>query len=177
MKFLIAHVLTDDTGERVDDLRREISERFDVHGALRLPPHITFVTPFEHADADTVIESVRAAVEPFLPFTVRTTGFAAFGKGVWFIDMEQDTKLFDIKNAIQSELGPRTGWLPGIFDKESHFHLTIVYKDVEPAVHEKIGEFLKSRTVPISSITIDAMTVLRHEEKGWTSFRGLPFGT
>lgn len=47
---------------------------------------------------------------------------------------------------------------------------------VEPAVHEKIGEFLKSRTVPISSITVDAMTVLRHEEKGWTSFRELPFG-
>ncbi|HVM90332.1 MAG TPA: 2'-5' RNA ligase family protein [Verrucomicrobiae bacterium] len=174
MKFLVCHVIDGDAGARVDRLRQTIAERFHVNDALRLPVHLTLIRPFEHAEQAAVSFSVEAALKALLPFTVQTKGFAAFRKDVWFIELEQDEKLFAVKRAIEAELGPRTGWTD-TYEQNTHFHITLAYKIPDDGTHERIGEFLKTQSVPVGTITIDSVSILTHDGARWIPTETLPF--
>lgn len=174
MKFLVCHVIAGDAGTRVDRLRQIIAERFNANDALRLPVHLTLIRPFEHAEGEAVAMSVEAALKALLPFTVKTKGFAAFRKDVWFIELEQDETLFAVKKAIEAELGPRTGWTDA-YDQNTHFHITLAYKIPDDETHERIGDFLKTQSVPVDTITIDSVSILTHDGARWITAETLPF--
>ena len=174
MKFIVCHVIAGDAGARVDALRESIAAQFKTNQALRLPVHLTLIRPFEHAAQDAVTASIEAALKDLLPFTVKTMGFAAFRKDVWYIELEQDEKLFAVKKAIEAELGPRTGWTD-TYEQNTHFHITLAYKIPDDETHDKIGEFLKRQDVPVGTITIDSVSILTHDGARWIPTETVPF--
>jgi 2'-5' RNA ligase len=174
MKFIVCHVIAGEAGASLDALRHTIAEKFNEKEALRLPPHLTLIRPFEHAVSDAVASSVEAAVQSLLPFTIKTKGFGAFRKDVWYIDVEQDEKLYAMKQAIEAELGPRTGWSDQ-YVQNTHFHITLAYKVRDEDVHAAIGDFLKTQSVPVDTITVAAVSILEHDGARWIQSQTVPF--
>ena len=166
MRYLLAYVVTGPAGSAIDGLRREIERRFDVHGAMRLPPHITLVPPFVAADQAALMTRIEAALVGARPFTVGVTGFGYFNESVCFIGVEQPREIFAIKEAL--EKGIAEVITPnGRPQRETHFHLTLAYKDVTPPTFRQIKAFLEAEKPPVAGLTVDNVTLLQHDGGVW----------
>ncbi|MCC7522694.1 2'-5' RNA ligase family protein [Candidatus Uhrbacteria bacterium] len=177
MRYFLAHILSGDDAERMQELRREISKRFHVHAALKLPPHITLVRPFESvAMPDFISDAIADAGDLLEPQTIGTRGFAAFGNAVWFLDLEQRKRWFEVKAELEKRLRVTIAWIPEEYDIDVHFHLTLAYKDVEPQTHELIGRFLQTQPIPIKRIQFESYSLLQHDGMRWQEIERFPLG-
>lgn len=177
MRYFLAHLLSGEDAERMQELRRAISKEFHVHAALKIPPHITLVRPFESvATSDLISDAISDAGDLLEPQTIGTRGFAAFGKSVWFLDLEQRKRWFEVKAELEKRLRVSIAWIPEEYDIDVHFHLTLAYKDVEPLVHEQIGRFLKSQPIPIKRVQFDHYSLLQHNGMRWQETERFPLG-
>lgn len=168
MRYFLAHILTGEDAERMQALRRAISKQFNVHAALKLPPHLTLVRPFESVATPELISDAIADVgEALEPQTIGTRGFGAFGHAVWFLDVEQRKRWFEVKAELEKRLRASIAWIPEEYDIDVHFHLTLAYKDVSSDIHEQIGRFLKSQTPPIKHVQFDSYSLLQHDGMRW----------
>lgn len=149
-----------------DGLREKISKEFGVRGALSSPPHVTLFRPFETTDVEPLLPGLEKLAGESVAFTVALTKFAAFGDMVWFVEPEQDRRLFELKERIGATVAQSIGARESGFLRPPHFHVTLAYKDVFPAVHGRIGEFLKSEPLPIGSLTVDNITLFGLKSDG-----------
>src|SRR5688572_15342388 len=97
MRYFIGYTLIGKEKKEVDDLRHEISERFHTKGALRLPPHITLVPPFETPDHDKLIRALEHVANKLSPIDVTTPKFNFFRQHVWFIDVPSTPELLALR--------------------------------------------------------------------------------
>lgn len=177
MRYFLAHILSGADAERMQELRRAICTQFHVHAALKLPPHITLVRPFESvATPDLISDAIADAGTLLEPQVIGTRGFAAFGASVWFLDLEQRKRWFEVKAELEKRLRVSIAWIPEEYDVDAHFHLTLAYKDVEPHVHEQIGYFLKTQPIPIKRVQFDHYSLLQHTGMRWQEIERFPLG-
>jgi 2'-5' RNA ligase len=171
MRYFIAFHLKGAEGQAVDALREKIASRFDVHAAMKIPPHVTLFNPF---DADpAVIEPLKNALRALAaeqpPMSVGITGFNSFDGAVWFLDVEQKPELLTLKEKIASAVRTAAGVEDRRAGRGTHFHLTLAYKDVTPEAFSAIGAFLRHETLPLTRMTVDAFTLFSYPESRWVS--------
>jgi len=159
-RFLIAYILNGESEKRVNKLRLEIAEKFNVTAALRLPPHMTLFYPFESDGISPLIEKLKKITAKEKPFTIPIDGFMNFDDRVWFLNPKEDERLFGIKDQIVAAMKETTGIEENNEGRKTHFHITLAYKDLTSDVHRAIGEFLKEKELPIRDITIDNISIL-----------------
>jgi 2'-5' RNA ligase len=178
MRYFIANILSGEDAERTEQLRRSICKQFNVHAALKIPPHITLVRPFESvATPDLISDAIADVGASFEPQIITTREFVAFGKSVWFIDLEQRKRWFEVKAELEKRLRVSIAWIPEEYDIDAHFHITLAYRDVKPEVHDKIGLFLKTQTVPLKRVNFDSYSLLQHDGMRWQEIERFPLGS
>lgn len=180
--YFIGYALSDSNGEKkpVDELRERIAAKFGVQAALKTVPHVTLVRPFETDQHDVLVERMRTLAAKEKPFTVPLTKFTQFPKSrVWCIDAGQPQDLLSLKDWFR-QLAMNVWKREQIAQEyESHFHVTLSFKDVTPEVHPKIGEMLKGETLPITSLNVNTISLFKHRGtgQGWDVVETFPFGT
>lgn len=169
MRYFLGYNLAGSSADLVDRLRQSIGRRFDVQSALRIPPHLTLFYPFEWDEGVERLENVLVKfAERESAFINKISGFGHFGEEVWFIDVEQNAGLFDLKKRLdkvmveQFNLDENNKGHSGI-----HFHITLAYKDVTPEKFKLIGEYLSLLDVPIEEISINALTLFELQGDEW----------
>jgi len=168
MRYFIGYAFQGNQKDAIDELRKKISKKFDVHEALRIPPHITLFYPFETKDVkplERALEEV-AASQPKIGLSI--TGFHSFDEAVWFLDVEQKPELFSLKEAIVGAVQRSLHLEENRKGKGIHFHCTLAYKDVSSEVFRQIGNSLKYETLPVRAFSIDAITLFQFSENRWT---------
>lgn len=166
MKYLIAYVFRNDAAEKIDALRKSLSQTFDVHEALRMPPHITLFYPFDTTpeDAPRLQSALDELVKTTKSFTLPVTGFKSFEGGVWFLDVEQKAELHSLKNSVVHSVERSLGILDQSSFPEVHFHCTLAFRDVTPETLIAIGEYLKDAPLPVTGVNVDAVSVLEQQQ-------------
>lgn len=177
MRYFVAYNLPEPEASAVDDLRKEISSRFAVTAALRLPPHLTLAYPFETDDLSRFEPALSALASAQAAFAVAVTGFGSFDEAVWYLDVEQKKELASLMNGIAEIMDRTLVIAQERRRRDTHFHVTLAYKDVTPEAFRLIGNHLSGMAPPITGITVDALTLLRHEGGKWLPQRTYPFGT
>jgi 2'-5' RNA ligase len=180
MKYFIAYKLEGADAEVVEKLRQEIAANYDVHHALRIPPHLTLYYPFEMEEGR--VSDLKKTLEEFaqqqLGFGFLTKGFASFGENVWYIDVEQAQQLIILKENLGKQMTQAMGLLEDTRGHDGvHFHVTLAYKDLTPEKFAAIGKFLATQKVPINYLSLNKITLFRFEQDRWMEEAVFPLGS
>lgn len=169
-RYFIGYCLDGKNSELVDKLIKNIAEKFSVTAALRFPAHMTLFYPFE-MDKKTVSnleKSLSRFAQRQTPFQQKVTGYNCFGKAVWFLDVEQDKVLFDLKRGVVKLMREDFQIIEDFeANRDVHFHITLAYKDVTPEKFRLIGQYLKGQNPAIRSLNIDAITLFEYTGTRW----------
>lgn len=170
MRYFIGYNLGVKNAQIVDELRHSISEKFLVKEALLIPPHLTLFYPFEMevATVEILKKSLGQLAQGKSAFETKVTGFNHFGETVCFLDVEQSRDLFDLKEALVEMMKGQFQINEETRGKNApHFHITLAYKDVTPETFKLIEEYLKTWSLPIDKLRIDAITLFGRREERW----------
>lgn len=174
MRYFIAYALGDGERDAVQALRQELREKFGVVAALRLPPHVTLFHPFDCPDAAPLMAPLTAVAARLEPWPVITPKFGSFREDVWYLDLEQDRALFRIKERLRQTVRASLGIEERSKHVDTHFHITMAYKDVTPEIFRKIGTCLKKRPPPVRRVVVDSFTLFEHRGGEWRELRTFP---
>lgn len=155
--------------EEINDIREEISERFNVFAALKPPVHITLFRPL---NVDTVLEKhlikwLKPITLLHKPFTIELENFDSFNNKTLFVQCIKNPPL----QALQKDIS-------GIFNSNKvcrdevsgnnrfHPHVTVAYRDLSPEVFEQLWLEFKSRKLKRSFVA-DKVSLLKHDGRKW----------
>ncbi|MFS8807928.1 2'-5' RNA ligase family protein, partial [Synechococcus sp. R6-10] len=81
--------------EQVTAIKQQFAEQFASQAALRSPPHITLVPPFEWPSSDlpALTGSLEAFAKQQTPVAIQLSGFGAFAPRVIFIHVVPSPEL------------------------------------------------------------------------------------
>ncbi|MFA5186262.1 MAG: 2'-5' RNA ligase family protein [Patescibacteria group bacterium] len=174
MSYFIGYRLKGSDEAAVEALRREISEKFDVHAALKIPPHFTLFYPFDFSGPAILEQTLVDVAQGQRPFSIQISSFASFPPRVWFIDVGVGTAQ-DLRDAVKLAMSGLGVHEDKVFPEPSHYHITLAYKDLTPESFEQIGKRLSERPVPIRGLDIDSITLFEKRADSWFAIRDFPF--
>ncbi len=170
--YFIAILPSGDVSDELDGFKHDFANRFNSRAALRIQPHITLKAPF-HLPAAKQPELAEWFGQLDFPVPVFNQELRDFGffprarKPVVFVQpvlnpsltAVQKHILFRIKDAFPS-------LAPGEYELAFHPHITIAYRDLQPAMFRAAWEEYGSKRYD-ALFKVDRVTLLRHEGEKW----------
>jgi len=170
--YLTAILPPQQLSEEIDDIRKEIAARFDVHAALKPPVHITLFRPVSmRADMEQhLIKWLKPVGTQHEPFTQELENFDSFNNKTLFIHCIKNTFIHNLQKDVatvfnKNKIDPRE--VKG--SSRFHPHITIAYRDVQPQVFETLWTEFKNRKLK-RSFMVNHFTLLKHDGKKWQPF-------
>ncbi|WP_256009478.1 2'-5' RNA ligase family protein [Desertivirga xinjiangensis] len=155
--------------EEIDDIRKEISARFNVFSALKPPVHITLFRPLnvETSLEKHLIKWLKPITLLHKPFAIELENFDSFNNKTLFVHCIKNPLL----QALQKDIS-------GIFNTNKvcreelsgnnrfHPHITVAFRDVKPEVFDQLWLEFKNRKLKRSFIA-DRVSLLKHDGRKW----------
>jgi 2'-5' RNA ligase len=165
--------MPDEVGMQVTALKEEIAEKFGSKYALRLPPHITLIPPFEFPDADiqTVTQTQDEALWGFNAFDLQMKNFGAFGNRVIYIDVVRQELLASIYRQLVLAYKGLGKNIDG--SKPFNPHATIANRDLTAARFEHAWPAFANRQFS-AGFKVDEIYLLKHIDGRWQLFHQSP---
>ncbi|MEN9226530.1 MAG: RNA 2',3'-cyclic phosphodiesterase [Thermostichus sp. HHBFW_bins_43] len=161
---------------QVTAIQRQVAEQFASQAALRSPPHITLVPPFEWPSSDLPIltGSLQALAEQQIPIQVELSGFGAFAPRVIYIHVVPSPELQQLHAQVHQHLQPLLN-PEGRASQDRPFvpHMTVAFRDLSPAQFRAAWPAFEIRPFQ-GSFTVSELTLLLHDRKRWQVFAQLP---
>ncbi|MFQ3614343.1 MAG: 2'-5' RNA ligase family protein [Cyanobacteriota bacterium] len=155
--------------EQVRALQQEFVDRFASRAALRSPPHITLVPPFEwpRSEWPALIGSLRIFAASQDAISVELSGFGAFAPRVIYIQVVPSAELQQLQSGVQAH------WLPLLNLKSPSTrsrpfvpHMTVAFRDLtHHHFRDAWLEFQPRRFQ--ASFSVTHLTLLQHEGQQW----------
>lgn len=175
VRWFVAIVPPDAVGDRVTALKQECADRFGTRQALKSPPHITLIPPFERSPAaiEPVQQVLAAVARARSPFILSLDGFDAFVPRVLFLRPVANSAL----TALQAELADRcqTDCQIPRETRPFHAHMTVAFRDWQPAQFHGAWAALGDRPFQ-ADFMVDRLVLLRHRDGRWQADQAFPFG-
>ncbi|MFS8881519.1 2'-5' RNA ligase family protein [Synechococcus sp. H55.11] len=168
-----------DLQEQVTAIKQQFAEQFASRAALRSPPHITLVPPFEWPTAElpALTGSLGEFAKEQAPVAVELRGFGAFAPRVIYIHVEPSPELQQLQAKTQRHMNlllkpepaptPARPFVP---------HMTVAFRDLSPAQFRTAWPQFKTRPFQ-GSFLASALTLLSHDGKRWQVFAEFSLST
>jgi|GEM_PF-416572 len=172
--FLVCLIPPAHLVEEIDELRKFISEEFNVHQSLKRPAHITLYEPVK-LTSKTREETFFGALQDAAysaPFEQILTNFGSFPEHTFYINVVQNNDIMLLKSQIDDALRPMH-----LFEKNRPKftpHVTLAFRDVQPPVCRAIVAAFKDRKFK-RSFVVSGFSVYKHDGKIWQPYREIPF--
>jgi 2'-5' RNA ligase len=171
--YFVCILMPDDIGMKVTALKEEIAALSGSTYALRLPPHITLIPPFEFPDDEiqNVTQTQDEALWGYNAFELHMHNFGAFGNRVIYINVLHNAML----DAVYSQLIKAYKGLGKNIDASRQFnpHATIANRDLTAARFEKTWPAFVNRTFD-ATYKVAEIHLLKHIEGRWQLFHQSP---
>jgi 2'-5' RNA ligase len=155
--------------EEIDDIRKEISEKYKIYAALKPPVHITLYRPLRipSAQEKNLIQLLKPVSFMHNPFEQKLQNFDSFNNKTLFIHCVKQPMLNNLQKDVsavyhKNKLDPEENKSSSAF----HPHITIAFRDVSREIFIPLWAEFKNRKLK-RSFTIDRFTLLRHDGKQW----------
>jgi 2'-5' RNA ligase len=160
--YFIAILPDKQTSKWIRTLQEEMCSLFGVCKAMRTPPHITIVPPFQYRE-DTEYRLIQAFHQiSFAPFDLPIEGLGRFGKQVIFVKPEVIDSLESLYRNAQEQV---KNLIAIEKQKSFHPHFTIGYRDLAP-VFLNAWKHFEAQEIPITA-HIEKMVLFKHQDKRW----------
>lgn len=151
----------------IEEIRNQCASDFQVYRALKPPVHITLIPPFKlESRLEEKLISHLEQSRNFDPFEQQLKDYDGFPPRVVFIKAVKNPGIITLHKALKEKLKTYLKESPGSINP----HITIAYRDVEPAVYEKIMEVYSKRRFR-ALFTVDRFTLLRHDGEKWNIYK------
>ncbi|WP_131538156.1 2'-5' RNA ligase family protein [Pedobacter nototheniae] len=161
--------------EDIDEIRNDVSSKYNVHESLKRPAHITLYNPVKLSSL-LQEQNFFSALEQAVftdSFNQVLKNFNGFKPYTVYIGVQQNEGIMHLQAQIKNELKPLE-LLPAKTNFKFNPHLTIAFKDVKPAVFDSIMNEYKEkqfkRTFPVNSFW-----VYKHIDKRWQPYKEFIF--
>jgi 2'-5' RNA ligase len=156
-------------------LKHHFKDQYNSKAALNSPPHITLHMPFkwkESKEAD-LISGLETFSKKQNAFEIQLNNFAAFEPRVIFIDVIKNEKLATLQKQVKRFCKAQLNIFNADYkDIAYHPHLTVAFRDLKKPEFYKAREEFKERKFE-ASFSVEAITLLKHDENGWEVFKQL----
>ncbi|UPT66112.1 MAG: 2'-5' RNA ligase family protein [Sphingobacteriales bacterium JAD_PAG50586_3] len=171
--YFVCLLMPDDVGMMITALKHEIVELCGSTYALRLPPHITLIPPFEFPDDEiqTVTQTQDEALWGLNAFDLELKNFGTFGTRVIYVDVVKNEML----QAVYTQLVKAYKGLGKNIDASKSLtpHATIANRDLTAVRFEKAWPAFANRTFS-ATYTVAEVHLLKHIDGRWQLFHQSP---
>lgn len=171
--YFVCILPPDDIGMQLTAFKEEIANQYGSNYALRLPPHITLIPPFEYPDSgiEHVTECQDKALWGTPQFTINLNGFGCFSNRVIYIDTVRTAALSTLYLTLvkaYKELGKN-------IDASRPFnpHMTIANRDLTPTRFDAAWPAFANRAYQ-AQFEVNAIHLLKHIGGRWQLFHESP---
>ena len=173
--YFIALIPPEPLRRQIIELKLKFAENYKTTHALKSPPHITLIPPFNFRSTEEkrIIEFLEIFAQTICPFNVAIIGFGAFKPKVIYLDFNKNELLKSLQMRLSeqfkdvSELDLNKGKL---FTP----HLTLAFRDLSPQMFYRAWEKYKLETFK-ASFMVTSLFLLKHNGKCWDIAHELPF--
>ncbi|PWG81412.1 2'-5' RNA ligase family protein [Pararcticibacter amylolyticus] len=167
--YLTAILPPPSLAEEIDEIRKEISERFKVYKALKPPVHITLFHPVSIQDEleKYLVKWLKPVTLLHDKFEISLQNYDSFNNQTVYIDVVKNEFLGALQKDIASVYNKNR-----IEKKEvksnNRFkpHLTVAYRDLSPETFSNLWPEFKDRKFK-RKFTADRFTLLKHDTQRW----------
>ncbi len=159
--------------DEIDDIRKELSDRYQMFAALKPPVHITLYRPVDVSQNFELqlIKLLQPVSRAHSPFTVDLLNFNSFNIQTLYITAIKSPILHGLQKDVsavfnKNKIDPKE--VKG--NTTFHPHVTVAYRDVPPEKFPFIWDELKNRKFK-RSFSVNYFTLLKHDGKQWQRFR------
>jgi 2'-5' RNA ligase len=175
-RFFIALLPPDFIQDQVRQIQYDFKARYSSKAALKAPPHITLIPPFE-LSSDR-IEQLQIELEKFAktrsPFTINLSGFAAFPPLVIYLNVAPNTVLPDLYTNIAATLANTLDIIDPYASRPFVPHMTVAFRDLTPENFELAWAEFRDRKIYFAFEAIN-LTLLAHDEQKWNVLSNFTF--
>lgn len=175
--YFVAALPDEELQNEVQQIKREIAEKYGSKAALKSPPHITLYMPFwwKQEKEEELFTALQNAALQHSTIKVHFENFEAFKPRVIFINVKESDELAalrkDVINNFKKELNI---YDKGFEERPFHPHMTVAFRDLKkPMFFKAWDEEFKERLFTGSSDITD-LTLLKHNGKSWDVYKNFP---
>ena len=156
---------------KVSELKRKIAEEFNTFHALKSPPHITLVPPFNFAfdKEKEIFQRIITTCRKTDAFKIELIDLGAFKPRVIYITITRSEKLEQLHRNLMkhfTELESKRKYNP---------HLTLAFRDLSPDMFHKAWKKYRSLRFQ-QDFAVSSIFLLKHNSKFWEVYREFQFG-
>jgi len=174
--YFIAFLFPPELEEILWKMKQELSEKTNAVHALKIPPHITLIPPFQLESARlTELENLCRKVQNSCDaFDGNISNYGHFRKDVIFLEPKLPDSAFLFQAQMEEKM---LGLIPELHAKLHHPwkpHCTLVFRDLKEGGFDAVYPELSQQKLNIS-FNIQGFFVLEHQQKIWNPIRYFPF--
>ncbi len=166
--YLIAILPPPDQAGRIDALRRECSEKYQVFKALRPPVHMTLYKPvwLIPEQEEQLIGQMRLIGTERRSFVQEAENFSKFSNRVLYLQALPNPELLALQQRI-NRVFLEAGFDPEAKPTETYRpHFTMAYRDVTPGKFQDMWNEYQDKSFRIT-FPADDFSILKHDGKKW----------
>lgn len=173
--YFIALIPPQPLRKRVFELKRKFSEIYQTTHALKSPPHITLIPPFnfKNAEEKRIIDFLDTFVKTADAFHVTIQRFGAFKSKVIFLDITENK----ILKSLQMRLAEQFKCISGLdvrVGKSFAPHMTLAFRDLSPEMFHRAWAKYRIEDFE-ASFNAKSLFLLKHNGKCWDITYEIPF--
>jgi 2'-5' RNA ligase len=169
--FFIALIPDRDLREKIHAIKKDFSQRFESHKALKVYPHITLKAPFKCSQGGKreLLNWFSETSVQQKPFLLYLKGFGAFhnkNNPVIFINPVASNELMRIQKELM--VGFNSIFPAYIHPVDVSFkpHITVAYRDLSPQMFSHAWQEYKDKTFK-DVFDVHTIYLLEHDTKKW----------
>jgi len=169
--YFIALIPKRELREKINFFKQDFATRFNSSKALKVYPHITLKAPFkcsENAHKELVKWFSDLNIKQ-KEFSIELKNFGAFPNSrspVVFVNPMHSKELHFMQKEIIASFSSLFPADINKVDVDFNPHVTVAYRDLEPAMFNKAWEEYKNKSFN-EEFEVDAFYLLQHDTKKW----------
>ena len=165
--YFIALIPPEPLRKQIIELKLKFAENYRTSHALKSPPHITLIPPFNFRNTEEkrIIDLLKIFVQTTNPFNVTIEGFGAFKPKVIYLDFTEN----ELLQSLQMRLSEQFNGISGLNVKKRKLfapHMTLAFRDLSPQMFYRAWEKYKLETFK-ASYMVESLFLLKHNGKFW----------
>ena len=169
--YFIALIPKRELREKINAFKQDFANRFNSSKALKVYPHITLKAPFkcsENAHKELVKWFNELNIKQ-KEFSIELKNFGAFHNKRSPVVYVHPTASKELKHMQKEIIASFSSLFPSDIhpvDIDFNPHVTVAYRDIEPAMFDKAWEEYKNKSFN-EEFEVDAFYLLQHDTKKW----------
>lgn len=174
--YFVALVPPENIFREVEEIKKDLSTKYNTKASLRSPPHITLHMPFKFSEGrEQAIFDALEKVKMIGPLDLELKDFGSFPPRVLYIRVRPTEALRLLHDRVTETLKKNLHVMKDTpRDKGFTPHMTVAFRDLRPAMFKEAWSVLQSRDIEYRWKAF-SFFLLKHNGSNWDIFKEFPF--